>query len=61
MLIESCPGAMAEFEGNEGIFIQGEITPPFADVAVTIKILAQGDSQPEKIMEVFTDNKGAYR
>lgn len=59
--IESCPGASAEFEGREGIFIQGEITPPFADVSVTIKLLAEGDSQQEKTIDVLTDNRGAYR
>ena len=61
MFIESCPGAFTEFEGHEGIFIQGEITPPFADVSVTIKLLAEEDSQPEKIIDVLTDNKGSYR
>ncbi|XP_066912060.1 BOS complex subunit NOMO1-like [Clytia hemisphaerica] len=60
---ESCPGATADFEGHEGIFIQGDITPPFADVSVTIKILqGTGDEkQVERTIEVMTDAKGAYR
>jgi len=60
IIAENCPGALVSFEGHEGIFIQGTITPPFPDVMVTIKIV-QSEAQEAKSIEVPTDSNGAYR
>lgn len=60
IIAESCPGANTVFEGHEGIFIQGKITPPFAGVTISIKI-AESANQDSKTIDVLTDNDGSYR
>jgi len=58
---ENCPGASVEFTGEEGIFVQGSITPPFEDVLVNIETKKNAEADPNDVMEVFTDKNGAYR
>lgn len=58
--LESCPGAQVDFEGHQGIFIQGSITPAFPGVVVSIKV-EQSDTQDAREFEVLTDDNGAYR
>lgn len=57
---ESCPGASVTFDGKEGIFIEGETSPPLANVIVTIKTEAN-EHQEEKKIDVSTDQNGKYR
>ena len=55
-ILESCPGGSLEFEGREGVFIEGQVFPAFASVIVTIKTIPN-----DKIIRVLTDDQGQYR
>ena len=58
--IEHCPGASPVFTGKEGMFIEGQITPPFASVSVTITTNAT-DKYEGSVVEILTDEHGKYR
>ena len=49
-----------KFDGKEGIFIEGEISPPLADVFVTITT-ESNEYQAGQVIDVTTDMNGKYR
>ncbi|XP_073255709.1 BOS complex subunit NOMO3-like [Porites lutea] len=55
---DDCPAAWAEFEGRQGVFIEGQVTPPLSGVEIVIS--SAGDRAMPNI-KVQTDNKGKYR
>jgi len=57
---ENCPGALVDFAGREGKFIEGVVSPPLSSVVVTINTKAS-DAYPSKTIEVHTDEQGKYR
>jgi len=57
---ENCPGASLSFDGKEGMFIEGSISPPFKNVLVTITTEAH-ELQEAKVIDVMTDVNGKYR
>ena len=56
--LDDCPAAWAEFEGRQGVFIEGQVTPPLSGVEIVIS--SAGDRAMSDI-KVQTDNKGKYR
>ena len=56
--LDDCPAAWAEFEGRQGVFIEGQVTPPLSGVEIVIS--SAGDRAMPNI-KVQTDNKGKYR
>lgn len=57
---ENCPGASVKFDGKEGIFIEGEVSPPLADVFVTITT-ESNEYQVGQVIDVKTAVNGKYR
>ena len=51
-----CVGVALTFDGKQGLFISGSVTPPLADVAITIT-----GSAAEVIVSTSTDSAGKYR
>lgn len=49
-----------KFDGKEGIFIEGEVSPPLADVLVTITT-ESNEHQAGQVIDVKTNVNGKYR
>lgn len=49
-----------KFDGKEGIFIEGEVSPPLADVFVTITT-ESNEHQAGQVIDVKTHVNGKYR
>ena len=58
--LENCPGALVDFAGREGKFIEGGVSPPLSSVVITINTKAS-DAYPSRTIEVETDEQGKYR
>ena len=59
MLTDDCPGARATFDGQVGVFIDGQINPPLENVQVIIKTNASDD--PKESITVYSNKQGIYR
>ena len=57
LVVDSCPGVVAELEGRPGVFISGIVKPALQ--GVKISITTEGGSN-EQIITVETNTKGAY-
>jgi hypothetical protein len=58
VIADRCMGIAATLEGRPGVFINGEILPPLADVLITV---TTKDEAVTKVAEVLTDDAGHYR
>jgi len=56
LFADKCMGVVAAFEGRVGMFIDGQIHPPLADVDITV-ISPEG----VKVVEVMSDDAGLFR
>jgi len=57
---ENCPGAIVQFEGKEGKFIEGAVLPALQAVSINI-ITKANPRHPSKTIEIFTNEEGKYR
>ena len=55
---DDCPAAWVEFEGRQGVFIEGQVTPPLSGVEI---VITSGDKHPMADIKVETDEQGKYR
>ncbi len=60
-ILDKCPGASLEFEGKEGIFVEGNVTPKLKDVMITVKTLVTEIHKESRILYTVTDDEGFYR
>ncbi|XP_065063389.1 BOS complex subunit NOMO1-like [Rhopilema esculentum] len=56
----NCPGGKLEFEGKEGIFIKGTVSPPLKDVLITVKTSPTENHKESRTIATLTDESGAY-
>ena len=58
VLVDDCPAAWAEFEGRQGVFIEGQVTPPLSGVEI---VITSSGKKPMADIKVLTDDQGKYR
>lgn len=56
---DDCPGGVAKFDGQVGVFIDGQIDPPLENVRVVIK--PDSSSHLKDTTTVLTNAQGSYR
>ena len=56
----NCPGGKLEFEGKEGIFIKGTVSPKLKDVVITVRTLESEKHRESKTILALTDENGVY-
>ena len=57
-MLDDCPASWVEFEGRQGVFLEGQVTPPLSGVEIDI---TSAGKQPTDEIKVQTDDQGKYR
>ncbi|XP_068686037.1 BOS complex subunit NOMO3-like [Montipora foliosa] len=55
---DDCPASWVEFEGRQGVFLEGQVTPPLSGVEI---VITSAGKQPTDEIKVQTDDQGKYR
>jgi len=56
----NCPGGKLEFEGKEGIFVKGTVSPKLKDVIISVKTHESEKHKESKLILTMTDEDGFY-
>ena len=59
-ILGNCPGGKLEFEGKEGIFVQGTVSPKLKDVIISVKTHESEKHKESKTILTMTDEDGFY-